>query len=66
MAEIIEKAALWERRNDLDNCNIRSLLEEVVKRTEERERWSPRPFRRRRVNSDLRQGQHLILMHQQQ
>lgn len=66
IAGIIEKAALRERRNDLDNGNIRSLLEEVVERTEERERWSPRPFSRRSVNSDLQQGRHLTLMHQQQ
>lgn len=64
LAEIIEKAALEERRDDLD-ANIQSLFEEVVERTEERERWTGRPFSRRTVNSDLRQGRHLILMHQQ-
>lgn len=64
MAEIIEKVALEERRGDL-NANIQSLFEEVVERTEERAYWTGCPFSRRTVNSDLQQGRHLILMHQQ-
>jgi hypothetical protein len=39
-----------ERRDELDNAAC-SLFEEVVERTEERERWAGRPFSRRRVNS---------------
>ena len=64
MAEIIDQAVIEGRREILDDAETRSRLEDALERAEERERWRGRPFSRRAVNDDLRQGQHLVLMHQ--
>ena len=64
-AEIVEQAAIEERSEILDDANARLQLEEALERAEERERWKGRPFSQHAVNSDLQQGQHLVLMHQQ-
>jgi len=64
MAEIIDQAVIEGRREILDDANTRSRLEDALERAEERERWKGQPFSRQTVNAALRQGQHLVLMHQ--
>lgn len=38
---------------------------ETLERIEQRVSWQGQPFERRKVNERLRQGDHLVLMHQQ-
>jgi hypothetical protein len=64
MSEIVDRAVIQGRREILDDADTHWRLESALERAEERERWRGRPFSRRAVNDDLRQGQHLVLMHQ--
>ncbi|WP_245295334.1 hypothetical protein [Manganibacter manganicus] len=40
-------------------------LRDALERIEERASWLGQPFERRKVSERLRQGEHLILMHQE-
>ncbi len=65
MAEIIGQVVLERRAELLDNEETRWRLEHAVERSRARERALGRPFSRRTVNTRLRKGEHLDLMHQQ-
>jgi hypothetical protein len=65
MAEVIGQVVLECRAELLDDEEIRWRLEHAVERSRARERALGRPFSRRTVNTRLRKGEHLDLMHQQ-
>jgi hypothetical protein len=65
MAEIIGQVVLERRADLLDDQEVRCRLERAVERSKARERAQGRPFSRRMVNTRLRKGEHLDLMHQQ-
>ena len=65
MAEIIGQVVLERRAELLDDEETRWRLEDAVERSKARERAQGRPFSRRTVNTRLRKGEHLDLMHQQ-
>ncbi len=64
MAEIIGQVVLERRAELLDDQETRWRLEHAVARSRARERAQGRPFSRRTVNTRLRKGEHLDLMHQ--
>jgi hypothetical protein len=65
MAEIIGQVVRERRADLLDDEETRWRLERAVERSKARERAQGRPFSRRMVNTRLRKGEHLDLMHQQ-
>lgn len=65
MTEIIGQIVLERRMHLLNDEGTRWRLEEAVERSKAREHAQGRPFSRRTVNTCLRKGEHLDLMHQQ-
>jgi len=65
MTEIIGQVVLERRMDLLNDEGTRWRLEEAVERSNAREHAQGRPFSRRTVNTCLRKGEHLDLMHQQ-
>ncbi len=65
MADILHEVVLENRPEVLRDEDKRWQLENAVERAKARERARGCPFVQRSVNARLRQGEHLVLMHQQ-
>lgn len=65
MADILREVVLENRPEVLRDEDKRWQLETALGRAEARERARGCPFVQRSVNSRLRKGEHLVLMHQQ-
>ena len=64
LAEILKVVVLEGRHEFLDE-ETREAMRDILERMRMREEWKGVPFSRKAVNARLRDGEHLVLMHQQ-
>jgi hypothetical protein len=65
LADFVDHVVLQGNIDLLKKAETREEIREVLERSEQRQSWQGKPFSRRAVNSRLRQGDYLHLMHQQ-
>lgn len=64
LAEML-KAVVLDGRHELLDEERREAMRDILERMRVREEWKGLPFSRKAVNARLRDGEHLVLMHQQ-
>ena len=65
VADFVDRVVLQERRDLLKDDALIDELKDVLERLEIRHSWRGQPFSRKAVNARLKNGDHLVLMHQQ-
>ncbi|ESZ10590.1 hypothetical protein X737_31060 [Mesorhizobium sp. L48C026A00] len=65
MAEFVDEVVLKDHTEHLEDSDLAEEMRDVLERLEIRRSWQGTPFLRRTVNTRLKKGDHLSLMHQQ-